>query len=332
MSRRGDGGSNFYRARREQWREHLPEFDYLVNELSPRLLESADERRLEGVAQEWKDLVSRMRGRVHREADTATYHDEESSLAQRRGYHWHLALIDVRDMLRHLTRAITADLEFEEGATLASIVLLDSSALHLQLELRDGSSPDQREELENAFRIQSALRALCPRFDGVQLLRLRALQVAEAAARLTHIPSEEEIAQRLREIVAVEQLRQADAARTEDFIVSQPAMFGVMVRSWLAEVDRRFNALDPLVVMEEFADATSESSGGRASDGEGRFGPARALARLSVMCGALDLVQRDDEDFDAAVERVRGSLLMARTRIRKAVHGFPTGFPDEGAS
>jgi hypothetical protein len=250
---------------------------------------------------------------------------------ERRGYHWTWKVMRVGDMLEHLTRTIREDLGFDDGATLASIVLLRKAALYLQLELQDGGTKDGRHDrLENRYRVQRALEALAPPFDDVQLMRLRALQVAESSARMTRIPDDSDVDERLGRIADLEGLRPGEAERYRNFmLVDQPAVSAVMARSELMAIDDRFAALDPLVVMEEFSDAAAEANGGRLAGGEGRTGPARALARLCVMSGALDLEQKDGEDFDAATERARGALLTARSRIRKAVRGFPTGLPGD---
>lgn len=319
------------RQRQQQWRDRIPEVRRVVEDVAPRMWESACEDQEKNVPDAWKALVQSMRDEVHLEARAADYHEEDMTPDERLGYHWNWKIGRVANMLRYLTQVIRDDLGFDDGATLASIVLLDKAMLHLQLELQDGGTKGGREDrLENRYRVQEALKALMPHFDDVQMRRLRALQHAEPAATLTDIPTEADVEEHVRRVQDGRSLDPEEAERHRDwFAVDHPVMSGVMVRSWLSEVDERFASLDPLVVLEEFAEARAENEGGRIEGGDGRTGPVRALARLSVMCGALDFEQKEGEDFDSAVERARGNLLVTRSRFRKAIRAFPGRFPEE---
>lgn len=316
------------RNRREQRRARIPELQRLVDDVGPSMWERVASDRRKKVPEAWSDLVAQMRAEVHADADKDGEHDPEATLNDRRGHHWWSQVGRVDDMLRHLTSVILDDLGFGDEATLASILLLHRAAECLQIELQDGSRSEGRHDhLEYRCRIQRALRALTPVFDGPTMKRLRVIQAAESAARFTELPSEEEIQGRLQRIAE----REGDdyAERSREWIeVKQPAINGLLARSRLAEIDKRFGSLDPLVVMEEFADANSKAAGGRSTGGDGRTGPARAAARLCLLCGALDTKQRDGESFDDATDRIRSSLLAARSRLRKEVRSFPTGFPE----
>lgn len=332
MNDKSEATGSPLRTLQQRWRERLPELHRIVEDVSPRIWESAQEDRKRKVPAEWEAMVSAMRQEVHAEAFAATSHVEAVTDEERRGYHWSWKVMRVADMLEHLVRTIREDIGFEDHATLGSMLLLQQAALHLQVELQDGGTEDGREDrLENRYRVQQALRALAPRFDDVQMLRLRALQVADSAARHTSLPDDADIERRLRSIREESPDSPGDLERHREWMmVDQPPLAGVMARASLSEVDPRFGQLDPLVVLEEFAEASGETSGGRAEGGEGRTGPARALARLAVMCGALDFEQRDGEDFDAAAERARSGLLTARSRIRRVVREFPGQVPADG--
>ncbi len=325
MSEKAQTQRGTRRERQELWRERLPELCEVVEDLAPAIWRRTEERRIEDVPEEWKALVSRMRARVHADADSTKYHPSTMTLEDRRGHHWWPHVGRVGDMLEYLTRMIREDLGFDDGATLGSIALLRSAVQYLECELRDGNQEGEGErKLEHQWRIHTALRALSPEFDSPHMRRLRVLQTAEAATRLTHIPDDEEIEARVQRCA---EFPGTDTEKTRDFVaVDQPAMTGVMARSWLSEVDERFSKLDPLVGLEEFAEA-ARTPGGRAEGGGGKTGPARAVARLCLMCGALDYEQNSDEGFDDAVERVRNSLLVSKSRLRKEVLSFPTGSP-----
>ena len=135
MEDRSDARTASPRARQQQWRDRLPEIERLVEDVGPRIWSSTEEDRIANVPVEWKTLVSAMRDEVHADAEAANYHDDDMTVDERRGYHWTWKVMRVGDMLEHLTRTIREDLGFDDGATLASIVLLRKAALYLQLEL-----------------------------------------------------------------------------------------------------------------------------------------------------------------------------------------------------
>lgn len=277
----------------------------------------------------WKALVSAMQAEVHAEA--AKDDEDGRSLNERRGYYWSFRVGRVGDMLDYLMRAIRGDLGFEEGATLASMLLVQSSIERLDIELQDGGTEEGRDDgEENRYRVNHALRALTPKLDDITLLRFRALQVAEFAARWNQIPPTDEQVEASVVDLRQEQLvrSETEAERHRTFLkVDKPALGAVFTRSLLAEIDARFDTLDPLVVFEEFSEAET-ATGGKLEGGDGKIGPVRAVARLAVMCGALEYRQEPGEDFDSAVNRARSNLLVTRSRIRKELRSFPGQLSD----
>jgi hypothetical protein len=314
--------------RREQWRQEIPNLQRLVEEVSPAAFAAAAERRVENIPAAWKALVDGMQKEVHERAETAEW-NAAMSVESRRGYQWYAMIMRVGDMIEHLLRMVRADLGMKEGEeALATMILVKKSLLHLQVELQDGGTEDGREDSEeNRVRVFKALMALNSRFDDIHLRRLRAMQVAENAARRTRIPSEDEVKASTE---VHRDTREFDADRHRKWMEQTgPAMDAVLTRSWLAAVDEKFKQLDPLVVLEEFHDAEAAPRGGKADGGEGRTGAVRALARLALMCGALEAEQEPDEEFDEAVDRVRATLLVSRSRIRKFLRSVPGQLPPD---
>ncbi len=225
----------------------------------------------------------------------------------------------VADMFRYLMRTISQDIELTKGETLASFALTINALGHMMVELRDGCDDDA--PLEPQYRVIRALEAMSPQFDDDQLRRVRALFAAEGASERTRIPTDEEVEKHVAALKKVDPQRDDDSAR-QWFGDTLPVLDGVLARCSLASIDERFGELDPLILIEEFGEASANGSGGRTEAGEGRIGPATALARLSLRCGALGFRQNEDEDFDAAVDRVRRTLLMSRSRVRKTIATF----------
>lgn len=317
-------GRSGVREQQQRWREELPRLRDLVERVSPAMLSDAGSKHKYNGPTEWADLVLSMQREVHAKAESREVFEEES-IEQRRGYEWSWKVAHVAHMLEHLIETIRKDLGFEDSATLASMALVKRAMFQMELELREGGTTEGRGDgLEHQYRVQQALQALTSCFDDVQLRRLRALQYATSCARYSEIPDAATVERHVNQMKELEQTDdEADDRHREWFRDTMPALSGVMARSWLAEVDERFATLDPLIMLEEFAQAEPEEEGGRAEGGEGRIGPVRALARLAVMCGALGLEQRPDEGFDTAVERARNNLLVTRSRIRKLVREFP---------
>jgi hypothetical protein len=318
---------------RAQWREKIPEIRRLVEDVAPRAFEAAAEDRLEKVPEEWKALVQKMRDDVHASAADwrKQYPDSTETLAEERGYQWHFKIGRLDDMLDYLMREIRRDIGFEDGdATLASMLLVSKAFLALNIELQHGGKKGSRDDGdEYSYRVLNALKALTPRFDDIVLRRFRALQTAESMAKFARpLMNPEELDAHVEKMKDLLPEREPDEHR--DWVnVDKPVLEGVFARSQLAEVDERFGTLDPMEVYEEFAEAQAATKGGKSDGGEGKVGPARAVARLAVRCGALDYEQGADEDFDAAVERARGNLLQARHRIRKELRGFPGMLPED---
>lgn len=314
------------RARQNEWRVRIPELTHLVENVAPAMLDSNHKERMRDVPDAWRDLVTAMRTDVHAKAENGAVGatgDDDATIEERRGYEWSWKMARVGAMLEMLIDTILADIGFTGTESIASLVLLKKAALYAQLELQDGGSKEGRDDRDEIrLRLQGALRALAPALDDVHMRRFRALQVAETCTRMTRIPSEADIAG------SVEKLRAAEARidldHHRDFLEhEQPVLNGLLSREFLAEVDDAFQTLDPLIVLEEFADATPAGRGGKAEGGEGCTGPVRALARLAVRCGALEFSQREGETFDDAVERARSNLLVTRSRLRRAMREFP---------
>lgn len=323
------------RSQQREWRARLPEAERIVEHVSPALLKDALARRANDIPQEWLGLVATMGERVassalaEQAADEANRDSQERrpgapsgmKLTQRKGYAWSHELDRVRHMIMHLLRRVLDDIGFEKEASLGSFLLVERALLYAELELQDGGTESGREDSEeNQFRVVHALRCISPHFDDLNMRRFRALRVAEFVAKLTSIPSAESIEDNIALLRAADAIPQDDEQEHRDYLAfDQPAMRGVFGRQLLAEVDETFAALDPLVVLEEFDDADAIARGGRSSNGDGRIGPARALARLSLMSGALEFKQEPGEDFEMSVDRARRALLSNRSRMRRTL-------------
>jgi hypothetical protein len=308
------------RRRQQEWRASIDDMRHIVEHVSPLAWAGAEEEQRKDLPAAWTELVQAMRQDVREDAPELA-----EDLPEGVAVAWSFKVRRLRQMLEHLCVAIREDLGIPEDKTLGSMLLLLMAAGHLSRELyygrrseRAGASDDEA-DITN-FRVVGALRALSPRWDGPDLVKVRALAVAEYAVGVTKVLSDEEVEENA---VALKEfgLTAAEEERHQKFARLSPLLDGVAARAFLAQVDERFSRLDPLVVMEEFAEAEA-TRGGKTDGGQGRVGPARALARLALMCGAFDVGQGDDEGFDQAVDRVRGSLLMARSRIRSAVREF----------
>jgi len=312
---------NTSRDLQNEWRRKLPSLHNLVNRDAPRHFEAVANHRLENVSDSWKGIVASMKERVHRDLANADFHDEDTSKQHRRGWHWGSVLMDFCDMVEYLTREILDDIEMPQGETLASVALLNHATSCFRHEMHSGGD-EPTEHLVAWYRRQKALEAFTARLDSVLIRRVHALEKAEAAATITQIPSKAELDEAVKAFQRRWPDKDADSYR-EYLQTDSPALDGVLAKFFLSQIHERFEDLDPLVALEEFAEAKSSSKGGRASNGEGQTGATRALARVSVTCGALGFEQRADETFDDAVERARKSLLMARSTVLKMVKGFP---------
>ena len=329
MNTTGNGSSK--RARQTEWRTRIPELRRIVEDVAPAMFEAAEARGAQNIPPAWRELVAEMQRDVHRQADESARKanaEDDATIEERRGYAWSWKVDRVAAMFDFLAATILRDIGFAGDESIASIVLLKKAFLYAQLELQDGATKDGRDDRdETRLRLLGALKALTPRFDDVHMLRFRAVQVAETCARMTRIPNDAEVA------VGVEALRtleSIDLERHRDYVEhEQPVLAGLLARQWLAEVDETFHKLDPLVVLEEFAEAAPAGKGGKTQGGDASTGPVRALARLSVTCGALGYEQRNDETFDAAVDRARSNLLVTRSRLRKVMREFPGRAPDD---
>lgn len=324
------------RARQVEWRAYEPEVRDVVEREMPRSLLMADERRQTNLPAPWKAVVDQLAADVRNKVNAeprALGASPEQEPASELAWQWSLACIRVSDVLEYLQRTIRRDIGLPEGVeTLSSMALLDGALMQLQFELDHIGNPDGRaDEEENRYRAFRALTILHPRFDDPQLKRFRALRIAEESVQQAVALDDASIEQR------VARMRQHHVANRPDmpwdakdeehhrrwFRVELPMHRAVLARSDLAAVDPRFAELDALLVLEEFSAANAKSKGGKTDGGEGKTGPARALARLALTCGALAYVQAADETFDDAVERVRTNLLVSRSRIRAELRAFP---------
>lgn len=308
------------RSQQQAWRARVPALQHIVEDLAPKMFEAASSRR-DNLPSAWMDIVASMQLDVHAEADEAMREQgapaDPLTIEELRGYRWSFKIRHVMAMVEELLETIRGDLGFEEGQeTLATMALVRKALLHLNVELQDGGSKDGREDREeNRYRVLGALRALTPRFDDVRLQRVRAIEAVERCVRYARLPSEADVEQSLQDLTEYPDI---DPQKHREFMLhDQPVMGALLARQSLAEIDNDFAKLDPLLIIEELADASGGATGGKNDDGEGRTGPVRALARLAVTAGALGFAQREAESFDAAVERARGSLLTTRSRFRK---------------
>lgn len=316
------------RKRQAEWRARMPDLQEIVERLAPRVFSDAVATRVDRVPDAWKRLVAQMREEVVKPPEEWQRDWEPDGL---RGYRWSSQVSRVGDMLDYLMRTIRADLDFKEGKeTMAQMLLVDLAMVELDIALQNGGGREGRSDIdEHTWRVFQALRPLTPRLDGDYMKRFRALHVADFATKITHVVDENGIEESVRKLRELTDLDAEREQKHRDFVrVDRPVLNGLSVRQFLSEIDNRFGTLDPLVVMQEFAEAEPDG-GGKTEDGEGLIGPVRALARLAVMCGALGYSQHEGETFDEAVERARGNLLVTRSRIRKALRDFPGQVRDE---
>lgn len=282
------------------------------------------------IPEEWRVLLDGLASSVRAKANDTSAFLSDPGPAGRLGYAWKNAVSLVGKCFEHLMRLIRADIGFEEGThTLASMVLVQRAIVHLEMELESGGTPTGRHDKEEqTIRVYRALKALHYQHDDVALKRVRALRVVETCTPFTEILDDHEIeasVERMRGH-AREDGRDFDEAQQRAWFRSElPMLKALNARSMLADVDPAFSDIDPLIVLEELAEARDGTRGGKVVGGEGKTGPARALARLALQCGGLEYVQGDDEPFDDAVERVRRNLHMTRSRFRDELRTFPTG-------
>lgn len=292
------------RERQEEWRRRLPEMTSLL-ERFPSAFEAAAARRRTSLPPQWLELVSNMRARVHEASDKELGRQNEDepqdSPAAIRDSNWSHEIMHVGDMLESVFEDILADIGFEDGASLGSINLVRHALSQLQMELQDGCEGYRHDATERGLRVAGALKRLSPSYDDINMRKLRALELVGVAARWVHVPSAAEVEE------AVERYKEfasGDIERHRDFVaIDKPLTSATLAHSDLADIDPAFAALDPLVVLEELNEARVDGDGGKDGGGDGRMGPVRALARLSMMCGAFGFSPRADESFDDAVDR-----------------------------
>ena len=327
------------RRRQQEWRECAPELAHLVDEVAPRIWEDPQSDRVGDIPDDWRALFDALAVTVRTKAEHPEF-SAERPLGVRLGYEWCWAISHVKRYLGYMMRLIRADIGLKEGSeTLASMALLNRGLELLHLELQHGGTCDGRDDAEeNAVRVYRALRTLTPRFDDVSLRRLRALRIVESCApgiRILEGGEVEASVERMRTHASGEgrafDLEDEEAQR-KWFRSELPVMKTLNARNMLAECDESFAKLDPLIVLEELAEASTGAKGGRADGGEAKTGPARALARLALRCGALEYTQAETETFDDAVDRVRRNLHTTRSRLRDELHSFPGLVPEDGVS
>ncbi len=304
---------------KQQWRAREPQFREFIEEAMPRMMQSFHESRFEWIEDEWRTLVAGMKSSVHEDRRAARGRFPEFA---RIGYLWSEKISNVTDMIEYLFNAMRPDLGLSTGDTLASMLLVEQALDRLQRELshhRDEDCPNGEDA--NQYRIFRALEILTPEFDDLQLQRLRALETAEWSARRTYIPAGGEVTEPLHR--SCKPPSHLDDKERRDFLMyGQPMAWALLTRQLLASIDARFKEVDPLLVLEELGEADAEGIGGRSSGGNGRLGPARALAVLAVRCGALGFRKRKGETFDQAVDRARQVLMTLRSRVRRQLRSF----------
>ena len=306
-----------------KWRAEVPQITRIIEEVAPRMLADSGADLRERVPAVWLELVASMRTTVLDKVDQAKADGRpEESDEELRGYYWSFKIHHISDMVEFLCQQILTDIGIGDGATIPSMLLVRKAFLPLLIELQDGGTKHGRSDGEEyRFRVLEAIKSLTPHFDDVSLRRFRALRVAESNSEWAlPVLDDTELEAQVAELQKIQP--EVDPEQQRDwFTVTDPVIAGVQGRAFLAQVDERFSALDPLECYEEFVEASAK--GGKTEGGDGKTGAARALARLAVKCGALDYQQLADEDFDAAVERARNNLLVNRSRIRKSLRNFP---------
>lgn len=315
-------------ALRREWSEALPE----ISESYERAQDMWDAHHRASdfgmVPEPWKVMVAEMRAKVLERASDPDGATDEPDV-DRRGAAWSSVVgIEVGRMMRYLARTILTDVGFGERENMHSNALLEEAVAAFASELASPAIPENPDEGGEKFlRVSRALQQLIPRFDDIALLRYRALLVAEQAASHVSIPSEAEVqahVARYREVLAETPrpdmtLEEHDARSRAWMLTDAPLTSAMIAHDALGKVDPRFWQLDTLLVAQEFAEAQTSNRGGKTDTGDGRVGPVRALARLAVTCGALDFEQGPKEDFDRAVDRARGILITARSKIRAEI-------------
>lgn len=321
------------------WHEKQTAACGLVEDQVPALLAAASRTLLEDISPRWREAISEVRANVLKDAEADAADEAEwfrhegiaaeaaSSPEHFRVTRWAMALVRIRGVLSLLFDYVGQDIGLAEGESLTAmtLVLLAVNQLEWTLTNIGGADPelDPGEvgvQEEQQYRLRKALDALDRRRDDIHLRRFRAMHVAESCAVYTpDVVSPAEVESMLRQMRddgefsdEEDEARERDVLSTDRYVLA-----AAQARAWLAEVDERFATLSPEAVLQEFAEVEPFPRGGRGNDGEGRAGPLRALARLALLSGALEYRQRDGETFDDAVERVRGNLLVTRSRLRR---------------
>lgn len=319
------------RQRQTEWRASVPELANVVENVGPKTMNRVLAQQAAVIPPAWQGLIDALAAEARAKAAAPENFNADLPLEARLGYQWSWKVREVGRCLEYMMRLIRADIGMNEGVeTLASMELVGGAMTHLELELRDGGTKHGSEKAEeHEYRVYRALLALDPCFDDVGLRRVRALRIAEWFCAHIEILDDAEVE------ASVEKMRgiDSDEGRSFDkdaeernrnwFRAKLPMMKTLLARRSLADVDGAFAALDPLIVLEELAEARSGLKGGKSDTGEGKTGAARALARLALRCGALEYVQREGETFDDAAERARRNLHTTRSRLREEIRSFP---------
>lgn len=334
-----DTKSSRDRARQEEWRACEPDLRAVIEVEAPRQWSQADEGRLDRLPLEWRERLDSLAAEVRREAEDPESWRADADDVTRFAHGWSAKVRVMADVLGYLQRQIRQDIGCSEGSeTLSSMALVEMAMRHLRLELGHiGSTEGREDEEENRCRVFRALTMLNSRFDDLQMRRFRALRAAEIAVEYA-VPlddaSIDESVARVRQLHLEEYPGEPFDGEVEErqrrwFRVELPMQRSIMARCDLARTDDRFAGLDALLVLEELTAARANEKGGRAIGGDGKTGPARALARLALTCGALDYAQSEQETFDDAVERVRSNLLVTRSRLRGELRDYPGQGPPQ---
>jgi hypothetical protein len=312
------------RQRQIEWRASVLRLTPIM-ERAGRRLSKAQLAQSGATPTAWQGWVDALAAEVRAKAAAPKSFNADLSLEERLGYEWSSKVHEVGRCLEYMMGLIRSNIGMNEGAeTLASMALVQGAIAKLAKELHNGGTKHGDEDWEEQeYRVHRALHALNPRFDEIGLRRVRALRIAEWYCANIEILDDAEVEESIEELRRVDRSEGLLFDKDEDernrnwFRAELPMMKALLARSSLAEVDGAFADLDPLVVLEELAEARSGLKGGKSDTGEGKTGAARALARLALMCGALEYVPREGEAFDDATERARKNLHTTRARLRE---------------
>ncbi len=212
---------------------------------------------------------------------------------------WRQELLDVAASFRLLSRCISSDVLQMETLALVEAAL---GAACVEFAQSIGDSVPDEHAAETVRLAADAMRIMTHEGRTAERRRLDAVRVAEQFGgrappeRPSHMTPEERSASR-----AISRAFALDPGGT---LRRRRLSWGVTVREFLAETDPAFAKLHPARVVEALANAR------RGAGGRGRTGPLRALAELSVACGAFG-------DDCTTVTKALGAFKTAASRERR---------------